>query len=805
MGILCLIILFAGCIAQYSEDDEISPGPLESPSQTPGIPPESTPVESSHTPESTPPESTPPESILKSVHKIDLWDVKTGPHLRGANIHQRRVYPELDGSEFMGQNPVGTPFTQKDFDELAALGCNYVNISHPGLFTESPPYTIDKDIQNNLDTLLTMIAKADMFAVISFRTGPGRSEFTFVLEDLGDWFDQTYLNDSVWQDQKAQAAWVTMWEYTAQRYKDNVIVAGYDLMVEPNSNETGSHYLYDPLDIWDPEEFYDEYAGTLYDWNQLYPEIIDSIRKIDPHTPILVGGNGYSALEWLPYLNVVDDDFIVYTAHQYAPFQYTHQWQNTYTYPGRIDTDWDGQTEDFDRKWLENKLVIIDQVIAQYQVPVAINEYGVVRWVPGAAEFMDDSMDLFEQKGVNYALWEWRTWEPYTQEVNAFNFLFGPDPDTHNLVPNDLRDVIIKYWELNTVRPSTFYKSGKISFKALPQKLAHVSHWLYYLDVNLEPDTVEKIASSIYDMVVIDYIPSEEYNTDYPMANVITQFHTAVHPKLVLAYIDIGEAEEYRTYWKPHWRVGNPIWIAGDDPDGWEENYPVAYWYPEWKHIWLGESGILQGILDAGFDGVYLDWIEAYSDHNVIKIAEKDGIDPVQEMITWVKDICDFTRAQDPDFIVIGQNAAELCVNNEYINLIDAVAQEQVWFDGGADNDPPGDCPLPRTDADIDTAEYRASLSEACRHYLDTHPESTLHTSSEEYLYYLTIAKSKGNPIFTVDYALDPENIAWVYKTARALGFIPFVSNRALNQYVNPYPLPSGYYHIFLPAMIHIS
>jgi len=79
----------------------------------------------------------------------------------------------------MGPGPVGLPYIQEDFDRLAALGANYVNISHPGLFTETPPYTLDQDIQDNLDNLLNMIAEDDMFAVIAFRTGPGRSEFTF--------------------------------------------------------------------------------------------------------------------------------------------------------------------------------------------------------------------------------------------------------------------------------------------------------------------------------------------------------------------------------------------------------------------------------------------------------------------------------------------------------------------------------------------------------------------------------------------------------------------------------------------------
>ena len=40
--------------------------------------------------------------------------------------------------------------------------------------------------------------------------------------------------------------------------------------------------------------------------------------------------------------------------------------------------------------------------------------------------------------------------------------------------------------------------------------------------------------------------------------------------------------------------------------------------------------------------------------------------------------------------------------------------------------------------------------------------------------------------VFTVDYALDPDNIAWVYEMARGLGFVPFVSNRALGRYVPP-------------------
>ena len=715
--------------------------------------------------------------------KWALW--VNGPHLRGANIYQRRVYPELDGPDFMGPGPVGPPFTQADFDRLAALGANYVNISHPGLFTETPPYAPDNDIQANLDRLLDMIARADMFAVISFRTGPGRAEFSVCcFEEAGDWYDESYLNDAVWQDQATQDAWAEMWRYTAERYRANPIVAGYDLMVEPNVNEVW-------LQIDEPDTFYPAHAGTLYDWNQLFPRLTTAIRRVDPDTPILVGGMGYSAIAWLPYLQPSGDPHTVYAAHQYAPFQYTHQEPDSleFTYPGVFDTNWDDIDDQFNRAWLDDLLSTVDDFVDTHGAPVAVNEFGLTRWQPGAAQFMADQIDLFEQRGLNHALWEWSpAWAAHA-ENDAFNFRHGPDPNHHAEVDSSpLMDVIMEAWARNAIRPSTLAADAPMLVDtpppgALPQ-LVDVSHWLYLIDVNLEPETVNQIAASEYDMVVLDFIPSEEDNTGYPMAEVVAQLHRAAHPKLVIAYIDIGQAEDYRTYWQQDWGIGHPTWIAGDDPDGWEGNFPVAYWDDEWRSIWLSDNGYLQAILEAGFDGVYLDWVEAYSDENIIAAAKRDDVDPRQEMVWWVGDISDFTQTQQPDFVIIAQNAAELAEDDEYLAIIDAIAQEQVWFDGGADNNPPGDCPLPRTEADIDTEAYRAGLSPACLNVYREYPDSTLHVSSEEYLRYLTLARDKGEPIFTVDYALQPDNVAWVYQTSRSLGFVPFVGNRALDRFV---------------------
>jgi len=386
-------------------------------------------------------------------NSFDKWSLWTGPtQLRGANVYQRRVYPELDGSEFMGPGPVGPPYIQSDFDNLAAMGANYVNISHPGLFTETAPYILDTGIQTNLDNLLAMAEQAGLYVVITFRTGPGRSEFwAFWGEDTDSnpddgWFAPSYYDNRVWGEQVAQDGWVEMWRYTAQRYKDNPVVVGYDLMCEPNSNEVGSYPLGAALDVWDPEEFYDTYGGTLYDWNQFYPDITTAIRQVDSHTPILVGAMAYSAVEWLPYLQPTGDARTIYTVHQYEQIDYTHQVPPlTNSYP-------DGA---FNKTWLNNLFSTVDDFKSTHSAPVAVNEFGLMRWEPGADQFMDDQMDLIEQRGMNHALWLWESaWEPIQSEIDAFNFRHGPDPNHHaDVTSSDLMDAIEKYWGRNTARP----------------------------------------------------------------------------------------------------------------------------------------------------------------------------------------------------------------------------------------------------------------------------------------------------------------------------------------------------------------
>ncbi|WP_049784619.1 endo alpha-1,4 polygalactosaminidase [Sediminispirochaeta smaragdinae] len=82
--------------------------------------------------------------------------------------------------------------------------------------------------------------------------------------------------------------------------------------------------------------------------------------------------------------------------------------------------------------------------------------------------------------------------------------------------------------------------------------------------------------------------------------------------RIVLAYMSIGEAEHYRYYRKGSWNDNKPVWLAGENSDL-PGNYKVRYWSDDWKEIiYENDQSYLKKIIDAGFDGVYLDIIDAY-------------------------------------------------------------------------------------------------------------------------------------------------------------------------------------------------
>lgn len=144
--------------------------------------------------------------------------------------------------------------------------------------------------------------------------------------------------------------------------------------------------------------------------------------------------------------------------------------------------------------------------------------------------------------------------------------------------------------------------------------LQNAKNFLYLIAPDNEYSTkqefVDAVKNTNYDYIIMDFFfDGEEFTL-----NQIEELRQKANggKRLLICYMSIGEAENYRYYWQPNWTVGNPSFIEKVDPN-WPGNFYVKYWEPEWKSIIYGnDNSYLKKILDAGFDGVYLDIIDAF-------------------------------------------------------------------------------------------------------------------------------------------------------------------------------------------------
>lgn len=80
--------------------------------------------------------------------------------------------------------------------------------------------------------------------------------------------------------------------------------------------------------------------------------------------------------------------------------------------------------------------------------------------------------------------------------------------------------------------------------------------------------------------------------------------------RLIISYFSIGEAEDYRAYWKKEWSHKWPDWIIKENPN-WKGNYIIKYWDSNWKEIIKNYQKKLDSI---EVDGYYLDTIDTYEE-----------------------------------------------------------------------------------------------------------------------------------------------------------------------------------------------
>ena len=192
---------------------------------------------------------------------------------------------------------------------------------------------------------------------------------------------------------------------------------------------------------------------------------------------------------------------------------------------------------------------------------------------------------------------------------------------------------------------------------------------------------VRRINESQRELVVIDYsFDGGKEGVWRPQE--IAAMKKSDSRRRIIAYLSIGEAENYRPYWKKEWSHGKrPPFLLAENRE-WKGNYHVRYWNLEWQKIVMT---YLDTILAQGFDGVYLDIVDGYEFFEKGKdncLNPETGRTYRQDMKAFVQAIASRAKQKSPTFMVIQQNAQALFEDESYMRSLDGIGAEDVLSDG---------------------------------------------------------------------------------------------------------------------------
>jgi cysteinyl-tRNA synthetase len=275
-----------------------------------------------------------------------------------------------------------------------------------------------------------------------------------------------------------------------------------------------------------------------------------------------------------------------------------------------------------------------------------------------------------------------------------------------------------------------------IAQSAVPLK---VRNWAYQLQ-GADP---AEIAASPFDFVVIDYSHDGTEKGAHSLNDVQKMRRKADGGRrVVLSYMSIGEAEDYRYYWDASWKMKPPAWLEKENPD-WPGNYKVRYWSPEWRALIFGApEAYLDKIIAAGFDGVYLDIVDAF------EYYETSRSTAVADMVGFVTALSAYAKSKKPGFLVFPQNGEVLLEKPGYLAAIDGIGKEDLFFGGDEDGRP--------------NARQDVEAGLRC----------------------LKLASAAGKLVLTVEYLTNREHIKHYRAHAAEAGFMAYVADRSLDRLV---------------------
>ncbi len=253
--------------------------------------------------------------------------------------------------------------TEPDIQRIAQMGFNVVRVpfNHTVLEDDANPYRYKASGWEILDRLLSWCEGHGVYVVLDLHSAPGGQSNVFVNDPDGSGFYKSETNIR---------RTVALWQAIADRYKDREIIAGYDLLNEPQ------------VPWFTPGQ-------ALVD---IYVRIVEAIREVDRRHMVILSGAGAASNDLSMFTRLIDDNQAL-AFHTYNLFG------------SDIGAKTHAQFAELSRR---------------LEVPIWNGEIGAHK-----AEWVEAVIGMFEDPAYNVSGWVFWPWKRVPEAGDRYRHLMG--------------------------------------------------------------------------------------------------------------------------------------------------------------------------------------------------------------------------------------------------------------------------------------------------------------------------------------------------------------------------------------------
>lgn len=312
---------------------------------------------------------------------------------------------------------------EEDIKNIKQQGFNCIRLPFNGRLVEKGQYSIDRAGVKYLDNAVRWARKYKIYMILDLHAAPGAQNH--------DWHSDSDGRALLWDNRECQKRTLAIWQYIADRYKDEHYVAGYDLLNEAVLHDSGK-------------------------LNKLYHEIIKTIRAVDKNHILFIEGNRWA--QDLDCLDEFEDDNYVLSVHNYEPIEFTFNFVAHLHYP--LNTDkrkWNKQTT-------RGHLSRFNAISKKRNVPIFVGEFGVNtrEGLYGEDKWLEDTLSVYKQFGFHWTYWTYKAVKNYLFPDGIYSYKENP-PWVHREGPLMGWDTYHLHWPVSKKKMIESWGTGEFT------------------------------------------------------------------------------------------------------------------------------------------------------------------------------------------------------------------------------------------------------------------------------------------------------------------------------------------------------